>query len=262
MVFWAKWDPIWAQWDSSGQFVRKVGKWVFRHLGPWPPYTGPSRLQPCASIEIIQIQMLSFGLGCNIMLSMIRLLLGANSLWGALCILSFTKHKSLWCSSKFSHCLLMITRNQIRKNSIIMILSTENTRASIDPFLIKQGRTPPISIFQSSCQRLRPGLGSWDRQIPRSWLPAGCTSILAGFNCSTDKEAMAMQRIWQHLQGVALCSTSPDYCHSDSVNLAALSASLGDVSQLSSWLVMICQQGTTNCKATKIGSLCLFWWPS
>jgi hypothetical protein len=26
VVFWAKSDPIWAKWDPSGQFVRKVGK--------------------------------------------------------------------------------------------------------------------------------------------------------------------------------------------------------------------------------------------
>ena len=26
VVFWAKWYPIWAKWDPSGQFVRKVGK--------------------------------------------------------------------------------------------------------------------------------------------------------------------------------------------------------------------------------------------
>ena len=26
VVFWAKGDPIWAKWDTSGQFVQKVGK--------------------------------------------------------------------------------------------------------------------------------------------------------------------------------------------------------------------------------------------
>ena len=57
----------------------------------------------------------NIGSGSNIARWTVRLLLGADCLFGAMYIQSLLKHKSRRCSSEFSHFLSTITCKPIRK---------------------------------------------------------------------------------------------------------------------------------------------------